>query len=156
MIRNLRYLGLFSDERLDCPGQTPAEMLIHLLRTRLSIPAGGRDVVILMHELDVTSARGERERIRATLVAEGNSRFTAMSRTVGLPTALAVRLLLLGELTLTGSLIPTHPAVYGPVLRALAAEGLVFRQTRRRLSGASENDATEADKAEAMPEEIAP
>ncbi len=131
VIRNLRWLGLFSDAPLECEGRTPAEMMIHLLRTRLTIPAGGRDMVVLRHELDVAGPDGSEQVITSTMVTEGAAGFTAMSRTVGLPTALAVQLLLDGELTLTGSLIPTHPAVYGPILEALEAEGLVFEETRR-------------------------
>ena len=134
VIQNLRFIGLFSDGELACEGRTPAAMLIHLLRTRLSIPAGGRDLVVLMHELDVEQPDHTQTRVTSTLVTEGDARFTAMARTVGLPTALTVRLLLDGELTLTGSLIPTHPAVYGPVLVALEQEGLVFTETRIPLA----------------------
>lgn len=136
VMANLRSLGLFSDTQLDCEGQTPAEMMIHLLRSRLSIPPGGRDMVVLLHELDVVAADGSEERVTSTLVAEGDTGFTAMARTVGLPTALATNLLLNGRLTLTGSLIPTHPAVYGPVLEALEAEGLAFSETRTSLTPA--------------------
>jgi saccharopine dehydrogenase-like NADP-dependent oxidoreductase len=130
VIENLRWLGLFSDAPLECDGQTPAEMMNHLLRSRLALPAGGRDMVVLLHELDVMWADGTAERVTATLATEGEAGFTAMSRTVGLPTALTAKLLLDGELTLTGSLIPTHPSVYGPVLEALEQEGLAFSETR--------------------------
>jgi saccharopine dehydrogenase-like NADP-dependent oxidoreductase len=136
VIRNLRWMGLFSDERLECEGRTPAEMMVHLLRRQLSIPTGGRDMVVLRHELDVLGMDGSRERITSTMATEGTAEFTAMSRTVGLPTALATQLLLDGELTLTGSLIPTHPAVYGPVLEALEAEGLVFTESRAPIPAA--------------------
>ena len=136
VIRNLRWLGLFSSDPLECEGRTPAEMMIHLLRTRLSIPAGGRDMVVLRHELDVIGRDGKEELITSTMATEGAAGFTAMSRTVGLPTALATQLLLEGELTLTGSLIPTHPAVYGPILTALEAEGLLFEEARIPLAQA--------------------
>ena len=136
VIANLRFLGLFSDGILSCEGNTPAEMLTHLLRTRLSIPAGGRDLVILRHELEVCLPDDSFERLTSTMVTEGDAGFTAMARTVGLPTALTVQLLLDGKLTLTGSLIPTHPAVYAPVLRALEDEGLVFTETREPMSAA--------------------
>ncbi|MEJ2547371.1 MAG: saccharopine dehydrogenase C-terminal domain-containing protein [Gemmatimonadota bacterium] len=151
VIENLRWLGLFSAGPLECDGRTPAEMMIHLLRTRLSIPAGGRDLVVLRHELDVIAVDGGEERITSTMATEGASGFTAMSRTVGLPTALATQLLLEGELTLTGSLIPTHPAVYGPILDALASEGLTFEETRRPIDrGAGEAGATSARVREAI------
>jgi saccharopine dehydrogenase-like NADP-dependent oxidoreductase len=134
VMRNLRWLGLFSGAPLECDGRTPAEMMIHLLRSRLVLPPGGRDMVVLLHELEVVAPDGSAERVTATLVTEGEAGFTAMSRTVGLPTALTTKLLLDGDLTLTGSLIPTHPAVYGPVLKALEAEGLVFSNRRTPLT----------------------
>ncbi len=52
--------------------------------------------------------------------------FTAMSKTVGLPIAVAVKLLLAGNLPLTGSHLPTHPAIYTPVLGELERAGLRF------------------------------
>ncbi|MEJ2482544.1 MAG: saccharopine dehydrogenase C-terminal domain-containing protein [Gemmatimonadota bacterium] len=147
VMENLQWLGLFSDEPLRCEGRTPAEMMIHLLRSRLSIPAGGRDLVVLRHELEVIAADGSEESIVSTMAAEGASGFTAMSRTVGLPTALATQLLLDGELTLTGSLIPTHPAVYGPILEALESEGLTFEEMRRPIVPDERKDGARAARA---------
>jgi alpha-aminoadipic semialdehyde synthase len=47
-----------------------------------------------------------------------------MAKTVGLPAALAVGLILADALPLIGCQIPTHPAVYKPVLAELEAAGL--------------------------------
>jgi saccharopine dehydrogenase-like NADP-dependent oxidoreductase len=132
IIENLRWLGLFSDEPIGCDGETASDMLIHLLNTRLHL-GDQRDMVILQHELEVEYAPRQgtpsRKRITSTLVAEGQaSGYTAMSRTVGLPTAIATRLLLCGELSLTGCCIPTHSSIYEPVLRELAQEGLSFAE----------------------------
>jgi saccharopine dehydrogenase-like NADP-dependent oxidoreductase len=87
-------------------------------------------MVVLLHQLDIVGEDGREERVTSTLVTEGDADFTAMAKTVGLPTALATNLLLNGELTLTGSLIPTHPAVYRPVLEALESDGLAFAEAR--------------------------
>lgn len=130
IMENLTWLGLFSDEPIDCEGDTPAAMLVHLLNRRLPLGPGMRDMVIVMHELDVEYARtGTQERIVSTLAARGEpDGFTAMARTVGLPTALATKLLLTGEIALTGAEIPTHRSVYRPILRELEAEGLRFSE----------------------------
>ena len=133
---NLRWLGLFSDERIGCTGDTSAAMLVHLLKNRLPLTRGTRDMVVLVHELDVEYPDGDRaaERIRSTLVVEGEpDGFTAMSRTVGLPVAIATRLLLSGELSLTGTLIPTHPSIFAPVLREIKQAGLLLTETTRPL-----------------------
>jgi saccharopine dehydrogenase-like NADP-dependent oxidoreductase len=136
IMENLRWLGLFSDERIGCTGDTSAAMLVHLLKNRLPLTRGTRDMVVLVHELDVEYPDGDRaaERIRSTLVVEGEpDGFTAMSRTVGLPVAIATRLLLRGELSLTGTLIPTHPSIFAPVLREIEQAGLRFTETTRPL-----------------------
>ncbi len=72
------------------------------------------------------------------MVAEGEpGGFTAMARTVGLPAALAARMVLTGQLHLTGCHIPTHPSIYEPVLADLANEGIGFEEqiSTRRASG---------------------
>ena len=53
-----------------------------------------------------------------------------MATTVGLPTALAAEMMLDGRLQLSGCLLPTHDAIYKPVLAKLKEEGLRFTVTR--------------------------
>lgn len=131
IMENLSWLGLFSEEKIGCRGETPAEMMIHLLKQKLPLLPDMRDMVIIMHELDVEYPDGRRklERVTSTLVAHGEpDKFTAMAKTVGLPTASAARLLLAGDLKLSGSHIPTHRSIYEPVLREIASEGLEFNE----------------------------
>jgi saccharopine dehydrogenase-like NADP-dependent oxidoreductase len=112
-------------------------MLIELLEQKLPLGDGVRDMVALVHELEVVyPENGLRQphRITSTLVAESDrTGLTAMSRSVGLPTAIAVKRLLRGELPLTGSVIPTHPSIYAPVLEELAGRGLAFREKSEAL-----------------------
>ncbi len=131
IMQNLSWLGLFSEEKVVCNGDTPAAMLSHLLKEKMPLAPGMRDMVIILHELDVHYPASDRpdERIASTLVAHGDPHgFSAMAKTVGLPTALATRLLLTGKLTLTGSKIPTDRSIYEPILRDIAAEGLEFSE----------------------------
>jgi hypothetical protein len=51
-----------------------------------------------------------------------------MAKTVGLPTAIAVKLLRSGDISLTGCRIPTHPSIFGPVLDEIAGHGLRFAE----------------------------
>jgi saccharopine dehydrogenase-like NADP-dependent oxidoreductase len=132
IMQNLKWLGLLSEEKTGCRGDTSAAMLIDLLSQKLRLEPGQRDVVVLVHELDVEYPGSSRapERITSTLVAQGDpGGFTAMAKTVGLPTALAVKLLLRGELSLRGSHIPTDPSIFDPILAELESAGLVFEET---------------------------
>jgi hypothetical protein len=108
-------------------------MLVHLLQTKLPLSQGLRDMVVLLHELEVEypGSKRQAEHIRSTLVLESQGDgFTAMSRSVGLPVASAVNLLLRGQLQLTGSLLPTHPSLYTPILDELRQSGLAFIEKR--------------------------
>ncbi len=129
IMENLRWLGLLSDEPIGCEGETAVDMLVHVLNHKLPLLEGMRDMVILQHELEIAGEDGARRLATSTMVVRGDPHptgFTAMARTVGLPTAIAVKLLLAGELSLTGSRIPTHRSIYEPVLREIASEGLAF------------------------------
>ena len=136
IIENLRWLGLFDDKPTRCKGDTAAAMMVDLLQRKLPLESGQRDMVVLVHELEVDfpgQAR-PRELIRSTLVAKGDpGGHTAMAKTVGLPVGIAVKLLLSDELPLTGTQIPTHPLIYDPTLRELKAHGLEFTESVDRL-----------------------
>ncbi|MFQ5535887.1 MAG: saccharopine dehydrogenase C-terminal domain-containing protein [Gemmatimonadota bacterium] len=135
IMEKLTWLGIFSDEVIGCHGDTPAAMLIHLLQEKLAMRPDVRDMVILRHELEVEHPGREDYRVTSTLLAEGEpGGFTAMARTVGLPVAVATRLLLTGELDLAGSVLPTHPSLYEPVLRAVGEEGMAFEERRQPLA----------------------
>jgi saccharopine dehydrogenase (NADP+, L-glutamate forming) len=129
---NIRWLGLLDNAPSGCPGNTSAAMLVDVLVKKLPLGPDGRDVVVIVHEMDVDYPENgvrEPQQIISTLVAESHAPgFTAMSKAVGLPAAIAVRLILRGELPLTGSFIPTHPSIYEPVLKELDESGLSFKE----------------------------
>jgi len=132
IMENLRWLGLFSDETIGtCRGDTSSAMLIQLLQNKLPLLPDQRDMIALVHEIDVEYPGTDRhpDRVTSTLVTKGEAGgFTAMSKTVGLPVVIAVRLLIEGKLPQTGSVIPTHPSIVEPVLEELAREGLRFSE----------------------------
>lgn len=130
IMENLGWLGLFDDTPTGARGQTVAGALIERLQAKLTLPAGGRDMVILAHELLVAYPDGRRATARSTLVEHGEpDGMTAMAKTVGLPAALGVRLLMTDRFPRRGAVIPTTADVYTPLLEALEAEGLAFTET---------------------------
>jgi saccharopine dehydrogenase-like NADP-dependent oxidoreductase len=129
IIENMRWLGLFSDEPTGCEGDTAAAMLVDVLSRKMPLRDDARDMVVLKHDLDVEYPGRDRapETVTSTMVVKGEpGGMTAMARTVGLPAALAARMVLTGQLHLTGCHIPTHPSIYEPVLRDLASDGIAF------------------------------
>lgn len=129
IMQNFKWLGLLSDEPTGCEGDTAAAMLVDLLSRKLPLEDRHQDIVILLHSLDVEYPDRPAERITSTFTSEGKAGgFTAMAISVGLPTALAVKHLLSGGMTLRGSQIPTEPEIYQPILVELEREGLKFEE----------------------------
>lgn len=129
IMNKLRWLGLFAREPIGIQGETAADALIHLLRTKLALPPDGRDMVIIVHELTARypDEGNRREKTVSTFRHFGEpGGATAMAKTVGLPAAIATKLILTEQLPLSGSQIPTHERIYGPVLAELKDEGMAF------------------------------
>jgi saccharopine dehydrogenase-like NADP-dependent oxidoreductase len=130
IIQKMEWLGLFSEEKVQCKyGLTAADVLVDLIKRKLELPKDGKDMVAIVHELEAVYPKEtkRREKITSTFIKYGEpGGFTAISQTVGLPAALAAELLLTDHLPITGCHIPTHPAVYPPVLQALKKMGYKF------------------------------
>jgi len=132
IMKNLTWLGLFAEEKTGVTGNTAASAMVELLNRKLRLAADARDMVILQHDFLIRypAENSRHERIVATLIAYGEpGGFTAMAKTVGMPAAIAAELILTDQIPLTGCQIPTHPAIYKPILAELEKEGLQMTET---------------------------
>jgi hypothetical protein len=100
---------------------------------KMQYAAGERDMLVLQHQFEADYADGK-ERIVSTMVDFGQPHgYTSMARTVGLPAAIAVKLILHGEIDLLGVQVPVVPEIYQPVLAELEALGIRFVETFERM-----------------------
>ncbi len=131
IMHNLIWLGLFSEEKIGVKLNTAAEVLTDLLKKKMVLPKGARDMVLLVHEIEAAYPQldHKREKTTVSFIEYGDpDGHTAIAKTVGLPAAIAVKLLLTGKLNLSGCHIPTHPAIYSIVLDELIKDGLKFEE----------------------------
>ncbi|NOX64310.1 MAG: saccharopine dehydrogenase [Chlorobi bacterium] len=128
IMENFKWLGLFSDEIIGGNVKTAAEVMQKILIEKMPLPEGARDMVILAHEIVAEyPEQNKREKYVSTLVNYGvPNGITAIAKTVGAPAGIAAKLILLGELKLTGTHIPTHPDIYQKVLKELGELNLKF------------------------------
>jgi len=136
IMQTLTWLGLFSDEKIGVAGSTPAEAMSHLLQDKLRLPEGGRDMVVLAHELLVhyPDDGNRKTRVTSTLIHKGEpDGVTAMATTVGMPSAIGARLLMNDAFPRAGSYIPIDPAIYRPMLKELEQAGLTFSEVTTDL-----------------------
>jgi hypothetical protein len=105
------------------------------MAAKLAYKPGERDMLVMQHEFVAEYADHE-EAITSTMVDFGiPGGDTSMARTVGLPAAIAVRLILQGQLRgLTGVQVPMIPEIYEPVLEELAELGISLTEKWETLS----------------------
>ena len=68
-----------------------------------------------------------------------NRTYTAMSKTVGLPVAMATLHILNGKITTPGVQIPINKEVYKPILDELKANGIQFKEYEKPYLGYNPN-----------------
>jgi saccharopine dehydrogenase-like NADP-dependent oxidoreductase len=127
----LEALGLFSEEIIGFKGSTPADALTTLLTRKLPLDPTSHDMVILVHDMviEYPDDNNRRENIVSTFVQYGTTGGdTGMAKTVGIPAAIATKMILRGEMDLTGTIIPLIPEVYVPVLKELEDMGMSFSE----------------------------
>ena len=108
---------------------SPAYILERKLEETLCLQTTDKDMVVMLHEIEYIQ-NGAKKRRRDTLVIKGdNGIHTAMAKTVGLPLAIAAKLLLNGIITRKGVQIPICKAIYEPVLKELKIHGINFKST---------------------------
>ncbi|MBO9619383.1 MAG: saccharopine dehydrogenase NADP-binding domain-containing protein [Niabella sp.] len=121
------YLGLFSDEKIPAAAKSSADVLQHLLETRLVLSPTDRDMILMIHEIEFINSNKQPECLSGSLIVTGeNALQTAMAKTVGLPLAIAAKLILKGSITTKGLQIPILKEIYEPVLAELEENGVRF------------------------------
>ncbi|WP_456442994.1 saccharopine dehydrogenase C-terminal domain-containing protein [Caldithrix abyssi] len=119
-IKKLEWLGLLSDEKLPLGEASIFDMFAHILQHKLVYEEGEVDLLIQHHEFIAEHPDGKREKLTSTLVDTGIPHGdTSMARTVGLPAAIATRLIVEGKINLKGVHIPVLPDIYEPILAEL-------------------------------------
>jgi saccharopine dehydrogenase-like NADP-dependent oxidoreductase len=126
IMQKLAWLGLFERRKAGIQKDTPARILQHLLEEKLALEPGDRDMIVMQHQFEYI-LEGRKKRIVSSMAFIGeDTRTTAMSVTVGLPVAIATKLILLGKVKMTGVQIPIHKEIYEPVLDELENFGVRF------------------------------
>ena len=124
--QKIKWLDIFSDKKVDLENATPAQVLQKILEEKWTLSAEDKDMIVMQHQFEYT-LDGVNKKLNSSFVVFGdNQRDTAMAKTVGLPVAIATKLILNGEITSVGVKIPTSKDIYIPVLKELAENGINF------------------------------
>lgn len=123
----LKWLGVFSHEKVGLDEATPAQILQRILEKKWGLAAGDTDMVVMWHKLGWQEPNGSKRMMTASMVVTGDDEVhTAMSKTVGLPAGITARLILEGQLEAPGVQRPMSRHIYQPVLSELSGHGIQF------------------------------
>jgi saccharopine dehydrogenase-like NADP-dependent oxidoreductase len=119
-IKKMQWLGLFSDEKLPLDETSVFDMFAYILENKLVYEEGEVDLLVQHHEFIAEYPDGRKTKLTSTMVDTGiPNGDSSMARTVSLPAAIATKLILKGQIDLTGVQIPVLPEIYEPVLKEL-------------------------------------
>ncbi len=128
VMKKLQWLGLFERRKAAVQDQTPARVLQSLLEEKLKLDPGDKDMIVMQHQFEYLLDE-KRHRIVSSMAIIGEDTVhTAMSVTVGLPVAIAAKLILQGKIRSRGVQIPIHREIYEPVMNELEKYGILFTE----------------------------
>lgn len=116
----MEWLGLFSDEPMNRKEDSPFEVVSDLMIAKMMIQPEERDMVVMQHTFLASYADGKKEVIKSRMLDFGTLRTdTSVARTVALPAACGVEMILEGKIKAKGVHIPVIPDIYNPILDQL-------------------------------------
>jgi len=120
ILDNFEWLGLFSSDKLPVEKGGAIDVLTATMLDKMSYEKGERDMLVLYHNFIAEYKDGKKEEITSTMIDYGiPNGDSSMSRTVSLPVAIGVRMILEGKFTKPGVWVPVIPELYNPILDEL-------------------------------------
>ncbi|MDD5570661.1 MAG: saccharopine dehydrogenase C-terminal domain-containing protein [Bacteroidales bacterium] len=119
-IKALEWLGLFENNEMPYTKTSPFEITSDLMIAKMALGREERDMVVMQHTFTASYPDGKKEVIKSSMLDFGTlATDTAIARTVALPAAIAVRMILENKINVKGVHIPIIPDIYNPVLQNL-------------------------------------
>ena len=126
--RKMEWLGLFSNNKIILDEFTSADLLQYILEEKFTLEVNDKDMVVMQHQFRYKINGIELERHSSLIVYGDDQNQTAMAKTVGLPLAIAVKLILNGDINVKGLCIPISKDIYKNILIELEQYGIAFKE----------------------------
>ncbi len=134
-LKAIEWLGVLGPDPVHLEKGSPFDLTSDLMIEKMMMEEGERDMVLMQHIFDVTRSDGKKEQIIARMLDYGNSNYTSIARTVALPAAIGVKLILEGRISDTGVHIPIKKTIYEPVLAELKNLGISMSESVEEIVG---------------------
>ncbi|MCP4483026.1 MAG: saccharopine dehydrogenase [Flavobacteriaceae bacterium] len=134
--KKLREIDIFNSKKyLEIKNATPAQALQKILMEKWALAKEDKDMIVMYHKFGY-ELKGKNYQIDSSMVTVGEDQtYTAMSKTVGLPVAIAALKILNKTITTPGVLRPIDKEVYKPILKELETYGVQFNEEKKEYLG---------------------
>ncbi len=127
------WLGLFSEEIIPLEKASPAQILQYILEKKWTLANEDKDLIVMQHQFEYEIEGKSYQHTSSFGIVGDDQTYTGMAKTVGLPLAIAARLILQNKISLRGVHIPVHPEIYKPVLAELQKLGIDFEEEIKEI-----------------------
>ncbi len=125
----IEWLGLFDDKPINRKEDSSFEVTSDLMIDKMTLGKDERDMVILQHTFLASFTDGKKEVIKSRMLDFGTlSTDTSIARTVALPAAMAVKMILEGKINVKGVFRPVTPEIYNPILNGLETLNITMKE----------------------------
>ncbi len=119
-LKAIEWTGLFGNMPVNRTEDSPFEVTSDMMIEKMMIGKEERDMVVMQHTFLAKYPDGKKEVIKSRMLDFGSLKTdTSIARTVALPAAIGVRMILEGKININGVYIPVIPEIYNPILNSL-------------------------------------
>ncbi len=126
IMSKIAWLDILSDEKINLPKATPAQVLQKKLEEKWALEGCDKDMVVMQHQFSYIEDNDSKKLYSDLVLIGESSTHTAMAKTVGLPLAIAAKLILEETISLKGVNIPVSKEIYNPILNELKKFEITF------------------------------
>jgi len=122
------WLGIFENTKIGLKDATPAQILQHILEKKWTLEKNDIDMIVMWHRF-LYKINDQFKEIHSSMVVKGDDqKYTAMAKTVGLPVAIATKMILNETINTPGVHLPISKEIYNPILNELENYGINFSE----------------------------
>ena len=129
----LEWLGIFDNKPIGLRKASPAQILQRLLEEKWSLSPKDKDMLVMWHKIMYQKNKKKFIKELSMVCMGDDETYTAMSKTVGLPLAIATKHILDGTFEQRGAVLPISADIYEPILKELEELGIYFNEREQPI-----------------------